>query len=103
LPWGKSFDAVGILSQDVGLIREVFEILCDRREAEVNIKRVVISDEVNQLASHRAAQVVRKFAQEFANANNFTLEKAELSDVINNQTRDLFSRIARAGKLASTW
>src|SRR6187431_2451150 len=51
LPWGKSFDAVGILSQEVRLIREVFEILCDHQKAEVNIKRVVISDEVNQLAS----------------------------------------------------
>lgn len=60
LPWGKSFDAVGILSQYAGLIRKVFEILCDHQEAEVNIKRVVISDEVNQLASPRAARVVRK-------------------------------------------
>jgi amidase len=94
IPWAVSFDVPGILSKDLGLIRDVYKVLQEKIAEPTKITHILLPKDCLTLVSHEVAEVVIQVAEEFAEKHGCEIQESELANFIGESARDLFSRIA---------
>ncbi len=94
LPWGASFDTVGILSKDLGLVRDVYKILSENSLQTNEITKILLPRDCLEQVSPETAEAVTLFANELAEKHNIKLEEIDFAEYVSQDTADLFGRMA---------
>ena len=94
LPWAASFDAVGILSKDPRLIRDVYKVLSKKEAKSSKITKVLLPTDCLDQVSPEVAEVVTSFAQELAEKHDIKLQEIEFARFVSQESADLFSHVA---------
>lgn len=94
IPWAASFDAVGILSKDLSLVRDVYKVLCNKIIEPAAITKILLPKDCLKLVSVEVAEAVTKTAQQLAEKHGVELQEVKLAHFMSEAARNLFSRIA---------
>ena len=94
LPWAASFDVVGILSKDLGLVRDVYKVLRSEASELTTITQILLPIDCLELVSVETAAAVTKTAQDLAEKHGIELKEVNFAHFMGDSARNLFSRIA---------
>jgi amidase len=93
LPLAPSFDTVGILTRDLGLLGDVLSVVTDGAARPAAFGRVAMPSDCLGSVSAAASDAVRNVAADLAHEAGCELVEQEFGEILSAEVEGLFSRL----------